>query len=241
MKKNKRKSPLFIIILLLILAGMGFLGYHLFNITSIEIKGNKEKQADYIIKLSSVEIGTNILKIDDATLKENIEKDPYLKFVGVEKKYPDKIVIDVKERIPAAVVKRESTVLLLDEEGYVLQIMQDTGNLLYPVLSGIDTSNTAVGKQIAFADEAQRLTMQTILNAVAKYGINNLIEAIDLININNIKMSTENGIAVNFGNYSMAEKKIQWIKGVLSYDKQKIEGGMIDVSTGEFASYKPPE
>lgn len=241
MKKNKRKSPLFIIILLLLLAGMGFLGYHLFNITSIEIKGNNEKQADYIIKLSGVEIGTNIFKINDATLKENIEKDSYLKFIGVEKKYPDKIIIEIKEKVPAAMIKEGNSSLVLDEEGYVLQILQDTNGLSYPVLSGIDISNTAVGKQIVFADEAQRLTMQVVLNAIAKNDADNLIAAIDFININNIKMTTSNGIAVNFGNYSMAEKKILWIKGVLAYDKQKIESGTIDVSTGEFASYKPPE
>ena len=241
MKKNKRKNPLVIIILLLLLAGMGLLGYHLFNITAIDFTGNIEKKADYLRNLSGVAIGTNIFKIDDKTVKTNLEKDPYIKFIQVKKNYPDKIVIEIKERVPAALIQVEKSYLLLDEEGFILKILKDKNGVTYPLLSGIDSANSSVGKQISFADEAQKLALQTILSEIYKNKINTLIATIDILSINNIKMTTATGIAINFGDFEETEKKIQWIKGALAYcEKEGKKGGTLDVSTGEFASYKEP-
>lgn len=238
MKKHKRKSPILIIVLLLLLAGMGFLGYHLFNITVIEVTGNNSKAADYIINLSGIEKGTNIFKIDDAVLKENIEKDPYIKFIEAQRVYPDKIILKVKERTPAALVMNENSSLLLDNEGYILKINKEINAQDYPAVNGLDVSNFTVGKQIGFADAAQYIAMNTIINEIYANSVNTIIAGIDLFNINDIKMTTKNGINIKFGNYDLPDKKILWIKNVLDYfEKQGISTGTIDVSSGEFASY----
>lgn len=238
MKKNKRKRPLLIIVLLLLLAGMGFLGYQLFNIRTIEVTGNKTKKAEYIVNLSGIEKGMNIFKIDDRALKEDIEKDPYIKFIEAKRVYPDKIILKVEERVPAALVLNEGTSLLLDGEGYVLKINKDAGKGDYPAVSGLDVSNFTLGKQIGFADQAQYLAMKTIIAGIYAQNVNSVIAGIDLFNINDIKITTKQGINIKFGSWELSDKKILWIKNVLDYYKPKnVKKGTIDVSSGEFASY----
>jgi hypothetical protein len=236
--KNKRRSPVLIILLLILLAGMGFLGYNLFNIRTIEVTGNKNKKADYVIQLSGIEKGMNVFKIDDGILKETLEKDPYIAFIEAKRVYPDKIVLKIKERTPAALILNEDNTLLLDSEGYVLKIEKNNENDNYPAVSGLNVSNFSLGKQVGFADEAQYKAMKTIIGGIYTEGINALIAEINLFNINDIKMITRKGIQIKFGSYETTEKKILWIKKVLAYfDEKGIDKGTVDVSTGEFASY----
>lgn len=239
MKKHKRKSPLVVILLLILLAGMGFLGYHLLNIKTIEVSGCEKKTPEYVVRLSGLAIGTNILKIDDAHIRESIEKDPYLKFIKIERIFPDKAVIVIGERKPAALMKAQGTHLLLDSEGYVLEMKDDVSGLKYPVVDGIDISSCAIGKQIGFVDKAQQLAMQTLVNEIYAKDADSFIAEIDLININDIRLKSVSGIKISFGNYGMLEKKILWIKKVL--EKLQAEGksgGTLDVSSGDSATYR---
>jgi len=207
LKKNKRRHPLVIILVLILLAGMGFLCYHLLNIKTIAVAGNEKKTADYIVRLSGLKAGENILKVDDALLKQNIEKDPYLKFVEAERVYPDKVIIKVLERKPAALIKAGSANMLVDEEGYVLEMPDDTANMKYPLLNGINTSNCQIGKQVGFVDKAQYLAMNSMIKGIYAEKIEGLLAEIDLMNINDIHMKSTAGIAISFGNYSQLEKK----------------------------------
>lgn len=225
--------------LLVLLAGMGFLGYHLLNIKTIEVRGCEKKTADYITRLSGVEIGTNILKIDDALVKQNIEKDPYLKFTAIKRVYLDKIIIVIEERKPVALMKAQGTYILLDKEGFVLEMKEDVTGLAYPLLDGIDISNLAIGKQVGFSDKAQELAMKTLFTEIYRKGAESLIAEINLFNINDIRMKSVSGININFGNYSMLEKKILWIREVLErLQSDGKTGGTLDVSSGKSATYR---
>lgn len=238
MKKNKRRHPLVVILILILLAGMGFLCYNLLNIKTIAVAGNEKKTADYIVRLSEVQAGENILRVDDNLIKQNIEKDPYLKLVEVQRVYPDKIVLKVQERKPAALIKTGTANMLVDEEGYILEMPNDISKLKYPVVDGINAGSFQIGKQIGFSDKAQYLAMNSMIKAIYAEKAEELISEIDLININDIHLKSAVGITVSFGNYSKLEKKILWIKNVLP--RLQSEGktdGTLDVSSGESATY----
>ena len=62
---------------------------------------------------------------------------------------------------------------------------------------------------------------------------------IDISDVNNINFSTEDGISVLFGQSDSVEEKVSWINKMLPelISKGKVYG-VLDVSAGEFATYR---
>ncbi len=98
MKKKKRHTVatvLGIVLAVLIVAGLLYFAYVFFQVETINIKGNVSFDSAYIEGLAAVPTGTHMLEVDEETVKENVEKEPYLQVVSVTKKLPKTIEIEV--------------------------------------------------------------------------------------------------------------------------------------------------
>ena len=78
-------------------------------------------------------VGQNILTQENKDIETLLKKNFLgIKDIDVEKKYPDKVTISLVERVPIAQiqVKADSDKYLIDEDGYVLGISDDSANAL---------------------------------------------------------------------------------------------------------------
>ncbi len=94
----------------------------IFDVKSIEIKGNTKVEDASIVKAGKIKKGDNLYSIDEEDVKTNISKLLYVKSAKVNKEYPSGLNIKIVERKKEGYIKTGEKYALIDREGVVLDI-----------------------------------------------------------------------------------------------------------------------
>ncbi|NLM06342.1 MAG: FtsQ-type POTRA domain-containing protein [Tissierellia bacterium] len=92
-----------------------------FYIKDIQVEGNSLLSKDNIISLSNVKRGDNLFKVKKSVIIKELQTEPYISVVEVEKKLPRTIKINIVEKEPRAVLKVEGQRFILDSELNILE------------------------------------------------------------------------------------------------------------------------
>jgi len=146
-KKRKRRKVTLILVMIILLIG-GISAYLLtspsFNIQEISIKGNEQISNDKIYQLTEVKRGDNIFSKLGIVMKVKLKQNGYIEDVQINKIYPNKVEIAVKERKKQFQIKLESEgYIYIDEQGYILEYAMD--KLEIPTIIGMDVTQSDVG------------------------------------------------------------------------------------------------
>lgn len=233
-KKKRGKGLLIIAIILIMIAGIGFLSYKMLKIATIDVKGNSIVGKEEIISLSEIQIGESLLSISNSKVEENIEKNPYVIFDGLDRVFPDTIIIKVKERVPKAYVEYMGSYVQINGEGYVLSIKDTiTGDTL-AIIKGIEVKTTTVGSVIEVDNMYQLDQLKEIIATLEKEKVYDIITEINMKDPNAIILSTNDGYTVKLGEFSYIPNKINMfavMRDKLINEMGITVGGTIDVTT----------
>lgn len=108
-----------------------FLRSPFFEVESFEIIGNQKVSSEEIISRIGQK-GVNIFAFDLDKAQKAIEASPFIEEAVCKRKFPNKIIVTVKERTPIAFVPVNEKSFLIDGEGRVLG--EDDGS--FPSLIG---------------------------------------------------------------------------------------------------------
>jgi len=216
-QKFKRRALAGLGLLLMAMAGWG--GYWLsnsswFDLKQILVEGNQTIQADALRRLTGLRLGTNILKVTPEDLAQNLKANPFVKTAEVKRQYPDKLLIRITERTPAAIASNGGKHLVLDEEGYCLQSL---------TLMSADRSELpriAAGSALQTLKPCAKTEDKGILAALA------LIRQLDPFFMENIAefsapsdwslaLITRDGLTVYFGPPENLPQKLQYYEELL--------------------------
>lgn len=239
-KKKRGKGLLITAIILIILAGIGFLGYKTLKIAKVEAKGNSIVSTDTILSLADIQTGESLLSVSNSEVENNIEKNPYLIFVGIDRIFPDTIVINVKERTPKALIEYMGSYVITDGDGFILEINDSNPSSTVPKIKGIVVKTTTVGDIIVIDNKYQLSQLKEIIAALEKEEVYDIITEINMSDPNAIVMTTNDGYTVKLGEFENIQYKIRFFK---TTREQLIQmgktGGSIDITTGTKAYYEP--
>ncbi len=149
-KLGKWAAPLVLIVGLLIGIGIfGVIGYRtatasgFFAVRRIEVRGVERASTDDIKRVVAANTEkTGVWQADLSSIREKIEKLPFVRSVSVSMVLPAGIRINIVERIPAAIVRVSSGDVLVDNEGVILAPAAKAEPALPFVLRGWDESKT---------------------------------------------------------------------------------------------------
>lgn len=147
-------------VVVILAAGLGiarFTSGSTFYVDSIEISGTRHLTRDAVLGLALVPDGTSLLRVDRRAVRARIEADPWVASVTVKRRLPDTLVIEVREREPAAVIDTGGTELwVVSADGYWLgeRTSAETGTLSIRDLEEVDPR------------PGKRASSETLLNAV---------------------------------------------------------------------------
>ncbi|HHX17829.1 MAG TPA: FtsQ-type POTRA domain-containing protein [Clostridium sp.] len=264
-QKNKKiiKRLLGIIFLAMLIVGLGL--SPLFYINSIEVYGNKHYNNIEVINASSIVLGANWfreLAYDSdikgmltfrSTKSENniLDRCSYVKEAVVRMVYPGKIKITITERDPVAVVPYISTSLIIDNEGFVVDVGDVEGKEILPVIQGLDVNGYSLGKMISAKNIKGIDAFNKIFNVIdfvqktSKNGnyTNNLgqyISRVDVSDLDNVLIFLDSRINVNLGAYSqLDEYKIILLQEIFFNNIDENEKGYLDLTTGNNPTFIP--
>lgn len=223
-KRNRNKriikiSLLFILFVIVILCAMFS---PLFNIKAIEVNGNKIVTKNEIISLSKIQIEENSFKLSKSKIKKQIKENAYIQDVKITKKLPSTILIEIEEREPAYLLEYAGSYVVIDKQGYMLEIK--TEKISLPVIQGevTETSNFMVGNRLCTEDLERLAIISKIIELAKVNDIYTIITGIDISNKENIKLIFETEAKVAYlGDSTNMNTKILMIKSILEKEEGK--------------------
>ncbi|MBU3142272.1 cell division protein FtsQ/DivIB [Clostridium sp. CF012] len=231
-KKRLKQLVLLSIIMLSVLITLCFkLPY--FNITTIEILGNSNASKVEINKAAKIEVGSNIFYTSFNESEKRISENPYILGVKFKKILPNKIVIEVQERVAVFYGKVNNIYYILDNKGILLEKRSDIKNKNLVNLIGFNYENCKVGDLIVSEDDRKIIVANEITNIITEYRKTNsaiLITMVDVNNILDVKIYSGN-MCIKFGTTDDLKNKFNKAINIISQLEYKGAKGYVDVSS----------
>lgn len=166
--KNRIKYPLILILILGLMAGMGYLSYrwcefrNIFTIDNVKLSGCYILTKHDIMNKIDDQIKNKTLKeIDCAAIQNSIQELPYVRVSNVVKQFPEDLKIQVIERIPLCYLITQDNNYILDASGVILPVPNNSLNTNLPLITGYQLSTG-----IKYGD---RISSQKIRDALSLF------------------------------------------------------------------------
>jgi len=211
----------------------------IFVLNEVKVEGNTAYADAQIAALSGLKLGGSIFEVNANAIARNFSADNHVKLIDVRVNYPDTVTLVVSERRPRAMVNCAGVILIVDEEGCILDRLSslpESSDMI--VVSGLDVSISAQGRQIESARRWQMDDMQTLLAALDERGLSPLISEMNLADRYNLYLVSRTGVQIVLGDEENIAGKLVWAQTVLEKLTQEgVMRGVLDVSTGKNAVY----
>lgn len=238
-KLNKRgKFAIYAFILLVILFIYICISSSIFELKQIDVDGNSKITKSDIIKIGDIETGKNIFKYNLNDVEKNLLVNPYIKYVKVSRKFPDKLVITIKENSEYAIIKEGASYIYIGENGLVLSEQKVIKNKNIPLVSGIEIKNKKLNTKIKInSDKSNDIILA--IDTLKKNNMSRKIENIE-INKNKMYMKTDDNTNIVLKIDEDIEYNINRLKAILvDLKSNNKKGGNIDLTSKEQAIYSP--
>jgi cell division protein FtsQ len=114
-----------------------------FAVREIQVRGVEKMSGSEIVSIAGLRHGMNMWKIEPAAIEKKISKNLWVRRALVRREFPRRIVIDVEERVPKAIVAL-GKLYYVDADGAVFKEVGAGESVAFPLLTGFraeDLSN----------------------------------------------------------------------------------------------------
>lgn len=242
-KRRRNMSLYYVLIVIFVVLAMIFLSFTvLFNIKTIEVNGNSLYTNEQVIEMSGVKLGDNLFRTDTNAAEHMIMSAfPYFENVTVRRKLASKLIITVKEAVPAASINYDTNKFLaISKNGRILETdlaapREDTAEVF-----GMELSKTDVGQNYEDKDSMKQNILNEILQECDKLGLNKLTK-IDISTRTDIRLIYNGCIKIKLGSSQDIPFKLSYIKSVIDSVGENYAGTLIYHSAESGISAIPDE
>lgn len=210
-----------------------------FRVDDIEVNGNTHYSDSEIIRAIDIEEGDNLFFFDRfAALSRVFAKLPYVEEVTVERKLPNKVIIDVTESTALAYLSLGEENWTIDHNCKVLgkAAESELSNLI--AVRGISPGTLLIGEpmQTEAGDSETVEYLAEILYQIEQRGFASMVSTIDFEDISAVTFRYGGRLTVKLGANANTEYKFGMFVAVL--DKLTVEDvGYLDLSDGTTAHF----
>jgi len=119
-----------------------FLYHPYFSVQEIQVRGGEKIGGSEIVAMARLTHGMSIWKIDSEGIEGKVGRHPWVKHVLVRREFPHRVVIEVEERSPKAVVIM-GKLYYVDAEGFVFKEVGEGERADFPLLTGLRQAELA--------------------------------------------------------------------------------------------------
>jgi cell division protein FtsQ len=114
-----------------------------FRVASITAYGHEKTEAAALKAALGIEPGAPLLELDLDTLRARVEALPWVRAATVERALPDRLIVRVLERQPAALLQNHGKLTLIDTTGAVIPGTMLSPYAELPTVTGDDAARAA--------------------------------------------------------------------------------------------------
>jgi cell division protein FtsQ len=142
----------------------------LFVVTGVEVHASGRVSPDEIRRVSRIRPGMNLVTLDTDEVSRRLEAHRWIQNATVVKRFPDRVLIKVRMREPAAVIGIRGDLHYMDGEGTVLGRIRAGEALDFPVVTGLDRDVQEARRCRGGRDVQQALGLLRVLQATPSLG-----------------------------------------------------------------------
>lgn len=188
-KKKRRKKVIKRIILGLFILIIGVIIFiykaPIFNVKKINISGVVTLNSESLQEKLKYNIGQNIFAIDYKKIEKDLKENPYIKEIKITKKGINKININIVENKIAYFLHSNEKFKAVNNEGIVVEEINDLRDRSLTKLTGIDISEKKIGDKI-LEDDKITFVLDTFYKMIEVIPEEFKISEINIFDLNNI-------------------------------------------------------
>ena len=204
----------------------------IFYIKDIQVLNNNYVSSDTITSLSGLKKDENIFKFNKIKVINNIKQNAYMENVKISRKLPNKIEINVEERVATYSVDYMGKYAYINTQGYILEISEDSKSM--PIIQGISTEENEVveGNRLNTEDLQKLEDIIKIMDVATENNLNEKVTSIDITKKNEYSLYLESEQKrIYLGDTSNLSTKILYAMAII--EKEASKAGSVYVN-GDF-------
>jgi len=107
-----------------------------FFVREIQVRGGEKVGGGEIVAMAGLKHGMNLWKIEPRAIEKKIARHPWVRRVLVRREFPRRVVIEVEERAPKAIVAL-GQLYYVDADGVIFKEVGAGENVNFPLLTGL--------------------------------------------------------------------------------------------------------
>ncbi len=136
------------IVLMVVLSLFGFFQSPFFEVTELEVGGMVLLEAEEVRTMLDLRGQQHIFSVSLGELESRVASDPRVKDVSVRRQLPGRLVVQVRERQPVAVISRGGVFALINRDGKVIAVESSWPGMDLPVLGEVQVDDLSLGRTV---------------------------------------------------------------------------------------------
>lgn len=211
-KRQRNVGGIFTLIILFIIAVTVVLTIPVFNITSVTVTGNARMTTEEVLMVADVPIGKNVYRISMDDVEKRLMAEPYIEAATAKRRFPARVAITITERTEAAAIRCEGGYAILDQEGQVLRLATDPGDIM--TVSGASVETAQVGTPLTVKEQQFMDNYKTLLKELSKVDLQVEFKSLWLDSINMV-LETKNSLEIHLGGMDELSYKLQMCRNIM--------------------------
>jgi cell division protein FtsQ len=181
-----------------------------FQIKEISVRGLRELTEKDILASAGIKPAQNLLAINTDAVIHRVFANQWVQDVYIGRELPNKLVLEVKERTPLALVKQNNDFYLMDAEGFVFKKLGKSDEVDLPIITGVDEKGETKSQLL--------LSTLNLLKTVSKssqYAYLGTISEVHVDPIFGLSLISNSGLYLKLGTADF-ENKLKQLKLVLA-------------------------
>ncbi|MDO5322985.1 MAG: hypothetical protein Q4G06_03140 [Clostridia bacterium] len=223
---------------LILLSGLIFwLWSCVFVLRSVAVQGGS-LDAETIIAAAGVAQGESVFLLDEAAVRSGVDALGTVCLEEYQLRLPDKLLLRVRDREPAAMLSFDGKLLLIDGDGFAMELTEDAPDTDLLYLSGVEIPDFYAGQAVEDG-EGRMALCRRIYAALNEMHAAMYVSEIDLRDSTAPCIITRSGILVELDADAL-EAELHLMKAaVADLEAQGACGGRLHVESGSRADYSP--
>ena len=201
-----------------------------FIIENIKLDGNYIISNQEILNSSRIDLGSHIFNYNKSKAEDRIHNFSYIKDVNIRRKLPKTVEIQVEEREVYVQFNHISSYILVDDEGYILEIKEDKLENV-PIFMGFTIEDH---KRENILEEDDIKNLENFITDADNKNVMSMIDEIIYEDDRNVNINLNNGINVAFGPVNNVKYKLSLLNDILIHiEENEINTQTILMNKGE--------
>lgn len=134
-----------------------------FEIRDVEIPNGLRVSREEVLALLDLTPGRGLIVADPKQMEQAVATHPWIRRVQIRRVFPHALVVDLEERVPAAVLRTGGRDFLLDKEGLLIVAGSSQADQGLPALTGVDYVGAVFGDAETLARVRSGITLAGLL------------------------------------------------------------------------------